>query len=32
MSPLDVAFMAAVAFAIIKIVEFWITWERRNEE
>lgn len=27
MSPLDVAFMAAVVFAVYKIVDFWIAWE-----
>ncbi len=32
MQPEVVAFMAAVVFAVIKIVEFWITWERRDEE
>ena len=32
MSPLDVALMAAVVFAVYKIVDFWIAWERRDEE
>ena len=32
MQPEVVAFMAATVFAVIKIVEFWIIWERRNED
>jgi hypothetical protein len=32
MQPEVVAFMAAVVFAVFKIVEFWIIWERAEEE
>jgi hypothetical protein len=32
MSPLDVAFMAAVVFAVYKIVDFWIAWEWGDDE
>ena len=31
MSPLDMTFMAAVVFAVYKIVDLWIYWERRDE-
>lgn len=31
MSPLDTAFMCAVAFALFKIVQFWIVWEFGRE-
>lgn len=27
MSPLDMTFMAAVVFAVYKIVDLWIYWE-----
>lgn len=32
MSPLDVAFMAATAFAVFKVVQLWIIWERRDDD
>ena len=32
MSPLDVAFMASVVFAVFMIVRFWIIWEFYKEE
>lgn len=31
MSPLDVFFMFTVCFAVYKIVDLWIYWERRDE-
>jgi hypothetical protein len=32
MQPEVVAFMAATVFAVWKIVELWILWERGKEE
>lgn len=31
MSPLDTAFMCAVAFAVFKIVQFWVVWELKGD-
>lgn len=32
MSPLEVAFMAAVVFALYKVVDLWIVWGRDDDE
>lgn len=32
MSPSDMAFMAAVVFAVYKIINLWILWEWGDKE